>query len=247
LAVVQKSNTFAAMFLILLIKFQKKQIMKKVILSAMVALSAATMANAQLFVGGSVGFDGIGTTTPTGSGDDNSYVGSFEWRFSPVVGYTFNEKFLAAVVLGFGTAVPNTSNSTTTSGATVENSTSNFLWTIMPVARYTAFTVGKFGFAAEAQVAIGGASSKRVTPGVTFDGESTFAIGIGVVPVLSYVLTDHIVLFSYLDFLDIHFAHAWVTTPGVDRKGSINTYGIGADGNTLFTLGTISVGAIWQF
>jgi hypothetical protein len=223
--------------------------MKKVILSAILALSAATMANAQLFVGGSVGFAGDGTTMPMpGTGDkDESYHGNFAWQLSPVVGYTLNDKFLVGVIFGFGTNAGNTSNSTTVGGTTVKSSTSNFAWSILPAARYTAFTLGKFGFAAEARIGISGTSSKREAAGVSIDDPSTFTFGIGAVPVVTYGLTDHLVLFTYLNFLDAHFSRTSSGLPDADRKTSINAYGLGVDANALTTVGTISIGAIWQF
>jgi hypothetical protein len=230
------------------LKILKKQIMKKVILSAILALSAATMANAQLFVGGSVGFDGNGTTTPIGTDKDEAYQGDFAWRLSPVVGYTLSDKFLVGVIFGFGTDAGNTSASQTIGGTTTENSSSNFAWGITPIARYTAFTLGKFGLAAEARIGIGGTSSKSTIAGTSTDGPSEFTFGIGAVPVVTYGLTDNLVLFSYLNFLNVGFAHTSITTPGVDRKASENTYGLGVDANDLAGLiGTISIGAIWQF
>jgi hypothetical protein len=78
-------------------------------------------------------------------------------------------------------------------------------------------------------------------------GLSTFSFGIGAVPVVTYGLTDHLVLFTYLNFLDVHFTHTSSGLPDADRKTSINNYGLGADANALVTLGAISIGAIWQF
>jgi hypothetical protein len=221
--------------------------MRKVIFSAMVALSSATMASAQLFVGGSVGFDGSGTTTPIGADKDEEYRGSFAWRVSPTVGYSLSDNFLVGLTLGFGTNAANTSSSRTIGGTTTESSTSTFGWSVAPFARYTALTFGNFGFAAEARVGIVGTSAKSKVAGTSTDDPSTLGFGISVVPVLTYNLSDRVQLFTNLNFLNLYFSHTSSGLPNDDRKTSANTYGLGVDANSLFTLGAISVGAVWRF
>lgn len=69
--------------------------MKKVILAALVAV-ASLSANAQVYVGGSLGF----ATGKAGDGADN--ISKF--AILPEVGYSFNEKWAAGIQIGFTTA-----------------------------------------------------------------------------------------------------------------------------------------------
>jgi hypothetical protein len=113
--------------------------------------------------------------------------------------------------------------------------------------RYTAFSLGKLGIAAEARVGVMGTSSKSEAMGTSTDGLATFSLGLNVLPVVTYDLSDRLQLFTNLSFLNLYVTHATSGLPDAKRKTSVTTYGLGADANSLFTTGNISVGAVWRF
>ena len=92
--------------------------MKKIILSALVAVCAMT-ANAQAWFGGSVGF--------SMTDGDNYNETQTDFGIKPEIGYTLNENWDVAVGLGFG--------SITNQGGVKDNNATEF--TIAPYARYT--------------------------------------------------------------------------------------------------------------
>ena len=74
---------------------KKREFMKKMILTALVAV-ASLSANAQVWVGGEVGFSSGKTTI-----DGNKQGTGANFNFLPEIGYTLNDKFDIALGIGF--------------------------------------------------------------------------------------------------------------------------------------------------
>jgi len=96
--------------------------MKKIILTALVAVASFT-ANAQVWLGGEVGF----TTS------DHNDVNTTYFSIMPEIGYSLSDKWDIAVKVGY-------------ESAKVENMDAVDHFVVNPYARYTFYTTGKVGF-----------------------------------------------------------------------------------------------------
>ena len=99
--------------------------MKKIILTALVAIASIT-ANAQVWVGGQLGFS---VTNPNDDADKNLT----EFTIAPEIGYSLSDKWDIAIALGDKYSKPEDFDAT-----------NDFF--VNPYARYTFFQTGKVGF-----------------------------------------------------------------------------------------------------
>ena len=100
--------------------------MKKIILTAVVALASLT-ANAQIWVGGGIGFTHTDNEDFLGDPDFTTFY------VAPEIGYTLNDKWDLAIALGDVYSKPDPGDAT-----------NDFF--VNPYARYTFFKTGKVGF-----------------------------------------------------------------------------------------------------
>lgn len=148
--------------------------MKKIILSALVAVCAMTV-NAQVWVGGSLGFD---VKDYEGSDESQSTI-----SLKPEVGYTLNDNWDVAVALGF-TSISNAD------GVKDKNLTE---FTINPYARYTFAKAGIASFFVDGGLSYGSVKPKGG------DAQSTFTISVR--PGVKVALSEKIGLVSHLGSL----------------------------------------------
>ena len=99
--------------------------MKKIILTALVAIASIT-ANAQVWVGGQLGFS---VTNP----DNDAAPSLTEFTIAPEIGYSLSDKWDIAIALGDKYSKPEDFDAT-----------NDFF--VNPYARYTFFQTGKVGF-----------------------------------------------------------------------------------------------------
>ncbi len=148
--------------------------MKKIFLTAFMAVCAMT-ANAQVWMGGAVGFD----VTDYDGADKNE----FTFRLAPEVGYSLNEKWDIAASLGIST-IKNES------GIKDANGTS---FTINPYARYTFAKAGIASFFVDGGFGYGIYHPKH--------GDNTNNFYIGVRPGVKVALSEKVCLVSHLGYL----------------------------------------------
>ena len=178
--------------------------MKKVVL--VIGLAVASMAvNAQLYVGGSLGFSSDSETSKNAKNEKSAFT------FSPEVGYYLSEKLDVGVDLSI------------TSGQVGGQGYSEFA--AAPYARYSVLQFGKFEVIGKASVGFGAFDYSKIA-----GGKGT-KLGVNVSPILAYGLTDNWVLFTQLNCLSLNFT---ATTPdggdtythfgfGVDANNLVNT------------------------
>jgi hypothetical protein len=164
--------------------------MKKILLLAVV-LFASLNANAQFYVGGSVGF---GSVKPVGGGDSE-----FVFRILPEFGYNLNDKWAVGAVLGYQKGLPFSGMNIGASNdnvATSQNVINNLAatskvetFTISPYARYTAIEWDSVNLFFD-----GG-----ITFGSVKDTGSYFSLGVR--PGLAVKLCDEISFVAHLGFL----------------------------------------------
>lgn len=149
--------------------------MKKIILSAIVALSALA-ADAQVWAGGSISF-GVKDYDAT----DKSQI---SYEISPEIGYSLNEKWDVAIAL----SADITNN---VLGVADKDLT---IYSINPYARYTFATTGIASFFVEGGFTFGSAKESHS------DAKTSFSIGVR--PGVKIALSDKVSLVSKLGFLE---------------------------------------------
>ena len=190
--------------------------MKKMILAALVAV-ASLSANAQVWVGGEVGFSAGKTTnngTKFGSGADFNLI--------PEIGYTLNDKFDIAVAIGIAHNNGNGKAYAGTEGydayRMVLDDVNRNAFTLNPYVRYKFANAGDFTFFVD-----GGFSYTMIHYSGNDDNANQW--GLGFKPGIAYNISDKVSLVAHIGRLDYNFF----------KQGDIknNEFNMGVSGNNL--------------
>ena len=186
------------------------------ILAALVAV-ASLSANAQVWVGGEVGFSAGKTTnngTKFGSGADFNLI--------PEIGYTLNDKFDIAVAIGIA---HNNGNGKAYAGSQgydaygmVLDDVNRNAFTLNPYVRYKFANAGDFTFFVD-----GGFSYTMIHYSGNDDNANQW--GLGFKPGIAYNISDKVSLVAHIGRLDYNFF----------KQGDIknNEFNMGVSGNNL--------------
>lgn len=186
------------------------------ILAALVAV-ASLSANAQVWVGGEVGFSAGKTTnngTKFGSGADFNLI--------PEIGYTLNDKFDIAVAIGIA---HNNGNGKAYAGSKgydaygmVLDDVNRNAFTLNPYVRYKFANAGDFTFFVD-----GGFSYTMIHYSGNDDNANQW--GLGFKPGIAYNISDKVSLVAHIGRLDYNFF----------KQGDIknNEFNMGVSGNNL--------------
>lgn len=215
--------------------------MKKLLFASVLLTFMATVASAQFFVGGSVGFSHSGGSVEV----DNTVTdgpSSNYFEFAPKVGYELSEDLEVGVRLGLSLY------RTKTPGAT-ETINKNSGIALEPFARYYAITMNKFALGLEGTLGLGMSTQKTEAGGTTTDGPKNTSLSFNVAPGLFYHMSDRVTLEAVLGGLSLNYAYNVQKTEagGVTTKNRSNSFGLGADLDNIFTTGFITVGAVIRF
>lgn len=172
----------------------------------MAAFAVASLAaNAQLYVGGSLGFQ----AGKSGDGADN--VTKFE--IAPEIGYNLSEDFAVGIALGFKTYNGSFNNEGWSTTPT-KSSKSLSEFKLNPYARYTFWKTGIASFFVDGTV------------GFTFLNEDRgMLIGLGVRPGVKLAASEKVDLVAKLGYLGYQF--------GNDKAGKPSTFGLGLDNSDI--------------
>lgn len=184
-----------------------KFIMKKVLLMAAFAV-ASLAANAQLYVGGSLGFQ----SAKAGDGADNIT----KIQIAPEFGYNLSEDFAVGMTIDFTTRNGNIAADGTTSQATKWGD-SQSCFKFAPYARYTFAKSGIASFFVDGGVGFS-----------FFNNEGGMVIGLGVRPGVKLAASEKVDLVAKLGYLGYQF--------GNDKHGKDSQFGLGID-NTDISFG----------
>jgi outer membrane protein len=215
--------------------------MKKLLFASFLLTFMATVASAQFFVGGSVGFAHTGGSVVV----DNTVTdqpSSNYFEFAPKVGYELSEDLDVGVELGFFLDRTNSNGATEIIGK--ESGIA-----LVPFARYYAITMNKFALGLEGRLGMRMSSEKTEAGGTTTDGPKTTSLSFNVSPGLFYHMSDRVTLEAMLGGLSLGYAYSVekVEAGGVTTKDRNNSFGLGADLDNIFTTGFITVGAVIHF
>jgi len=183
--------------------------MKKVFLT-LVAIATMGVANAQLFVGGNIGF------AKTGGTDENTTSGTTltvdkpkttTWEITPKIGFQ-SGKMAFGLVFGVNGEKQVRKDINVTGD---EGTNKYFGWEVCPFFRYNAFEYGNFSLFCELQVPIySGKYSNKYTDGTTTienkNAGKLFGLGVQVVPGLNYKLSDHFNFDIYLNLFALGYS-----------------------------------------
>jgi hypothetical protein len=225
--------------------------MKKIIFF-ITFISFAMTAHAQWIIGGSTEYSSISNKNNFRvSAAFESKLSQSGFSFAPMIGYQIN-KFAFG-----GSIIINTDTDTDTwlSGH-YQNKTKNetILWGVQPFVRYTFMEFGNFSVFANTGVHILTGNSKQTyssnIPSTTNSEHGILYMGINVVPVLSYRLSDRINLEAGLNFMNF----GWNSVTEEDKrnhsnpqKTTITDFGLGVNSGNAANVGTISIGFIYKF
>lgn len=221
--------------------------MKKILLSlAMLAFIGS--ANAQLWFGGSFGYNSNSNKTvfKTGGQEFKSKSVTNTFALSPKVGFQISDELEVGAMLSFTSskAYPdkedNASNWTKTSTVAVA-----------PFARYKFVSFGKFALKGVAELSFGQTSPKAsVHAGgktQTTNGDKTTTIAMNVYPMVSYSLSDNFDLEAGLNFFGLTASSA-ITKDADDsnNKDVSNNFDLMFNSDNAATVGRITIGFIYK-
>jgi hypothetical protein len=196
--------------------------MKKVFLFVLVAVLGVASANAQAYIGGSLGI-ASGTNKPEGGSKTTSSL----FSIAPEVGYSLTEKLDLGISVYFA------------SGKDGDIKTTGF--GAAPYVRYSFIELGKFSILGKASLYVEGENEKEGSIKTAIS-----AFGLNVVPVLAYNLSDHFVLLANLGFLGLDLNQSTYKYDGHKTSTGTNFF-LGADTNTIATLGDVTIGFAYKF
>lgn len=213
--------------------------MKKVLLTLAVTCFAFA-ANAQLVIGGNIGFgmdNGTNVltsktvspaTTTTLTTDLPKTVNFY---IKPKIGFNINEKMSAGIILGYGTSIETRTYDwapgipfTATEIVRTEKITTSEI-SVTPYFRYNVTTLNNFTFFCEAAVPIAISPAQKTHTELTYkdgtatvnqtvdvDGVKYTSFGVTVTPGLNYALNDHLNMDIYFNAIGLSFIHRTATT-----------------------------------
>ena len=217
--------------------------MKKILVTLAAIAALSFSANAQYFVGGSIGLSSDGGKYT----QDNTSVkktSKFNFTIAPNVGYYFADNFLAGV--RFGVAL----DKTTTPGLT-ETVKSEFNWAIQPYARYKFGEWNRFGLWGEVNAGIGRETGKTTTGSVSENDYPVFNWAINALPVLTFTINEHLCLETSLNFLNLGYEGSCTKSNDSDDnyKETDSSFSFGGDSSNVFgsAIGQIKIGFTYKF
>jgi len=212
--------------------------MKKTLFSVVCMLVFAVVANAQLFVGGNIGFSSYGGTNKVGTiTTDINKVSSFS--FEPKVGYIVSENLYVGVDLILSTSKTKFPNGDF-------DKTSEF--GLAPFARYYAVRFNKFSIFAQGRLRLSFESEKNKVGADTNDGPKTTNFGFSIFPGIAYEASDKIELEAYVGGFGFGF-NSSTEKGGTDPNNYINkrsSFGFGVDADNILTTGNVTIGLIFK-
>jgi len=176
--------------------------MKKIFAIALVAMMTMT-ANAQVYVGGGIGFE-------TSSQDGNSET---YFKIMPEIGYNLNENWAIGIAVGYG------ESKTTINQGGIKMTDKVKAFEVAPYARYT---FAKFD---KVNLFVDGTFNYLHTD---FAGSKNNTFGIGVKPGVAVNLNEKLSFVAHVGFLGYQNSK-----DDYDGAKAVNTFGVSLDGSDL--------------
>ena len=202
--------------------------MKRIVVAFAVLIAAVFTVNAQGFIGGGLGVDYNSAKRKTGSTSTDMGSG-FAFSFTPKAGYFLNDKFGLGLEVGLlsATLKPQSSGS--------NNPKHNLTgWGVDAFALYKLVEVEKITFLLAGSVGFGEVKTKYTSGSTTTNYDPITTFGVGILPVLSYSLTDRFNIDVACNFLRLGFdSTTEKSASNKDNKDTVNTFGLGVNSPTI--------------
>lgn len=227
--------------------------MKKVFLTLSL-VAAAFFCQAQLFIGGDLGF---GVTGGKVSGSINNVSETYDlpktttFEIVPTIGFMFNENIGIGLDFGYGISNYKEKDDEESYKKSMNS------WVVAPYFRWVFGHFDRVSLYADAKIGFGGDKSKYTLTEeeLTFnaDGDKVFNFGFNIVPGINFMLNDNIALNAKLNLISLGYNMTKVTS-----KEDADGYFKGDDEleittkNTSFGFGVnyrtaLEVGFVYQF
>ena len=223
--------------------------MKRILLIITVLVSTLLTANAQVFVGGGIGIDLVGGKVKSGS-NSTDRPSIFVFQIIPKAGYYVSDDFAIGLDVGLMTISVTTPNMMGNDDPVATTTA----WQVGAFARYKLVGTEKLSLLLEGGLTIGGLKSKEKVGSNTTDGNPSSFFTIGVLPVLSYDLSDRLSIEASGDFFRLGFTlHTQKDANNKDYKQTTNNFGFGVNAiNPVSDLNDVSsslfrVGLVFKF
>ena len=178
--------------------------MKKILLSLAALAFAATM-NAQVWIGGEVGFN----TNHTNGSDHNAT----EITLAPDIGYSLSGNFSVAVALTYGHTSDVDGSKYGMPGMTLSNVNS---YSVMPYTCYTFFKAGNFAFFVISGLKYSIAHAQGF--------ENNFnKFGVFAIPAIAFGVSDKVTLASHIGD-GLYFNHTWMRDAARSNEVGFNLF-----------------------
>ena len=183
----------------------------KVFLFFVAIFATILVGNAQIFVGGSLGFSAASGKIETTNSSAVDLPSTSTFLFSPFAGYQLSDELAAGVKFGIDSRIQKRQVTIGSGSETEEEKTSTLLWNFGVFGRYNVVQLNKFSVLVEGTLGIHGGSIGKVTGPNPIDGNSAFGFSFGVVPGLSYALGDRLSLEAWFSMFRLGFTTTTVT------------------------------------
>ena len=204
--------------------------MKKIMMIAAMMV-AAVSANAQVWIGGEVGFNTSTNTVKVNGVSTDETTNNF--TIAPEIGYNLSDKWAVAVKVAFAHSGNNAQVAALVANWGLNNATTN-AFAINPYARYTFVKSGNFSAFVD-----GGVAYSTIHINGTSDVLGNInQVKVGFNPGVAYAISPKVGLVAHLG--DLSYESTWCKAKNVDVKVSEGKFNIGL-------WNSISFGAYYNF
>lgn len=186
--------------------------MKKLVLTITFVVMAVITCNAQFYVGGNLGYSSSSSSTKTSYGSqsyESKNDGYSDLVFSPKVGFFINSKMSVGVSFSYNPYTDKRYSSKTVDQTEIDYKYKS--WSVNPYLRYTVAQVGNLSIMAEVSAGIHGDNPTVKTGKISSDSAKISGYSFGLVPVVSYKLSNKFSLETYVNFLALTYKHSKTT------------------------------------
>jgi hypothetical protein len=189
--------------------------MKKIFVIMFAGLTAIS-AQAQLFIGGSLGID-YGATEKKVESTNTKGPSLLYGEISPMLGFHLSDNIAVGIRGGFGMGILD-SREDKPRKVTITQ------WGASPFVRFALVKAGDLSFLLEGGVPISGAITKTSYDGKSENGPSAFGFGATIMPVLSYGVTDNLSFELRPNLLRLGFEQVTITSKNAVEIKTVETY-----------------------
>ena len=214
--------------------------MKKIFLIAVLVLAGIT-ANAQFYIGGSLGFYENSEKNKDGKKTGTSYS---TFSIAPEAGYMFSEK----MDFGLSYLFSNDGRKSYYNGELGSNTTAK-TWGVSPYIRYSLITFGNFDVLGKLALYFSENSNEYTSYNsyANYKDKYTYTtFGANLSPLLFYNFSKHISIYTQLNFLGLDLSSTTEKSNG-SKTGSTSTFDFEANTDNIVTFDQIRIGFVYRF